>query len=408
MTTDDDLGPRAGDVPSGRHRKPPNPRTLRRARLALVAGALVILVGLIFEVSRIVSGSGTAVTAPHPGSPSASSVIPADPATSGSSSPTPSGPGGLTTVDPTSGTSSTSATTDSTPSPTSSQTGSAPRVPAGVSSAVVGVARGQLDALADLREQGVHGAPVVGAPLGEKVLTAPGVVVGRWESTRLPNAMTLAANNERALRAGKVVVAPGLPTATGTTRLKLPSGERISVPVQSAKTTAEAMRSVGGPACPTCQDIVITSVKSTTMPVQTHLGTVTVPAWRFAVRGSKAALVEPAVGPTGLLRFSPPYRGSLATVVTNSQLPLWRVALAKDRRTVTASIEPKDVAKRGGCWRLVAQETPGAVALYATKAPADASGACADRSGRVAVRLAEPLSSRVPVDTYWRRALTLR
>lgn len=413
MTTDD-LGTRPDDVPTGRHRKPPNPKTMRRARLALVGVAVLILVGLLFEVSRIVSGAGSTVTAPHPGSPSASPVIPSDssssspesPSSSGGPSPTESGPGGLTTVSP----STPSSTSSSEPTGTATSgtgPGAGSRVPTGVPAPIVGVSRGQLDALAALREKGVEGAPVATAPLGEKVLTAPGAVVGRWEGRRLPNKLTVAANNERALRAGKVVSAVTLPTATITSRVKLPSGQRISVPVQSARATLEEMRAVGGPACPTCQDVVLTSVRSTTMPVQTHLGQVTVPAWRFTVRDSKVTLVQPAVGPTGLLRFSPPYRGSLATVVKNSQLPLWKVALAKDRRTVTATIESKDVAARGGCWRLVAQETPGAVALYATKAPADATGACADRTGRVAVRLAAPLGSRVAVDTYWRRALAL-
>lgn len=412
MATDEDLGTRPHEVPAGRHRKPPNPQTMRRARFALVGAAVIILIGLLFEVSRIVSGSGSAVTAPHPGSPSASPVIPSDPAASSTASPaqsssdgaspTDSGPGGLTQVTP-----STPRTTGSGELTRTPPSAAAPRVPAGVPGAIVDVARGQLDALAALQEKGVDGAPVATAPLGEKVLTAPVAVVGRWEGRRLPNKMTVATNNERALRAGKVVTAVTLPTSTATGRLRLPSGQRISMPVQSARTTLEQMRAIGGPACPTCQDIVLTSVRSTTMPVQTHLGQVSVPAWRFTVRDSKVTLVQPAVGPTGLLRFSPPYRGSLATVVTTSQLPLWKVALSKDGRTVTANIESKDVAARGGCWRLIAQETPAAVGLYATKASADATGACADRSGRVAVRLNASLGSRVAVDTYWRRALAL-
>ncbi|MDO5710661.1 MAG: hypothetical protein Q4P32_02835 [Micrococcales bacterium] len=370
--------------------------------------SIVILIGLVFEVTRIVNGSADKVTA-STGGPTQSSIEGA-PSAASSRSPTnrlgPLSPastepitGGLTGVAPTK-----SASPAVSPGSPDSSLSAAPD---GVSAAVVEVAASQLRALAALRDVGVPGAPVVAALMGEKVRTGPGVVIGRWESSRLPNGMTAAANNDRALRAGDVVTYAKFPTATGTSRLKLRSGQRISVPIQSARSTLHELRSTGGPDCPACKDIVLTSVKSTTMPVQTHLGPLTVPAWRFTVRDSKVVLVHPAVAPAGLLRFTPSYRGSLAGAVKNSQLPLWRVALGKDNRTVTANLESKDVAKRGGCWRLVAQESSLGVALYAAKGKADSGGGCADRSGRVTVRLAEPLGSRVAVDTYWRRALAL-
>ncbi|GAB95876.1 hypothetical protein BJY21_000960 [Kineosphaera limosa] len=394
---------------SGRHRRPPNPRAILWARVAIVGLAAIVLVALLVEVVRLTADPTDKVTAAQPGSPGHTS--PSDVA----SAPTESDPprGGEATVPPTSPASPTD-----TPSPTQAPTQTpgtpdapdAPAVttPAGAPQPAAQLAAAQLARLHGLVAAANTGAPVATAPLGEHLVTVPGRQIGEWERTTLENGMTLAANNDRAVRSGRLVTHEAFPRATSEARVRLPDGQRYTAPVASAYETFMAMRAIEGPACETCRDIVLTSVKATTMSQDTDAGKVTLPAWEYTVRDSRVKLVRPAVTDAGLVRFTPDFRGAVPPAVEAAQLPLWRTSLSADKRVISAGIERRDVAERGGCWRLFASETDEAVAIYAAQGPADAAGACATPIGNVSVRLAAPLGDRTIVDTYWERALSLR
>lgn len=421
----DSQGAGAPPGPSaGRHRKPIRPGTVRAARVALVCGAVVVLIGVLVAVVRLTSDNTAKVTAVRPDSPVASlSPVVGGSGTSAGSVPSPgtsgtsgtsggsgtsgaSGTGGQVTVAP-----STSATSPAA-GPSPSETPAAPQVgtPAGAPAPVAARAAAAIADLARLQAAANPGAPVAAAPLGAGVRTAPGREQGAWGARRLANGLTLGANNERALRAGKVTASVDLPTATTVARVRLPSGERYTAPVASAATVFTQLQAGGGPACPTCEPVVVTGVKPATMVQDTDAGTVTLPAWSYTVRGSKVTLVRPAVTDAGLIRFGPAYRGGTPAAVDAQQLPLWRTAL-RQGRILTARLDPKDVKARatgGGCWRLFASQSDAAVAVYAAKGPADATGACADRAGNVSVRLAAPLGDRPVIDTYWQRVLALR
>lgn len=382
---------------SGRHRKPPNPKAMRIARVAIVCVAVGVLLVLIIEVVRLTADSSDTVTAQRPGAPMGMLTPVASPSATGGR--------GLATVEPSP---AATATPRATATPTATRRPEEVRTSAGAPTAASSLAARQLTRLSALRADAADSAPVAQAPLGENVLTVPGREVGSWEGRRLPNGMSVGANNDRAIKAGAVVTYEQFPRATSTARIRLPSGQRYTAPVISAYEAHLAMRETGGPACPDCQDVVLTGVRSTTMRQPTDAGDITVPAWEFTVRDSKVKLIRPAVGAAGLIRLTPAWRGTTDAGLEASQLPLWRPALSKNQRVITARIESKDVASRRGCWRLFASETDEAVAVYAAKGPAGASGACADRAGVVSVRLSAPLGGRTVVDTYWQRVLALR
>lgn len=398
-----------GEPSAGRHRKPVNPRSMRLARIAIVCGAIAVLVGVVVEVVRLTSDNSHGFTAPRPDSPAAS-LTPVIGAPTGATSGTTGRPGGLATLRPTTG-GSTSPSADPSPSPSSASSDTpavAVTTPRGAPAAVADRAATAISRLSGLMAPAESKAPIATAPLGERVVTAPGRELGSWESRKLTNGMTIGANNDRALRAGRVVTSAQLPTATTVARVRLPSGERYSAPVASARQVFDAMREVGGPACPTCQDVIVSAVRPTTMSTDTDGGPVTLPAWEFTVRGSTVRLVRPAVTQAGLVRFTPSYRGVIPAQVDAEQLPLWRTTVSKDGRYLAARLERKDVAERGGCWRLFASQSEESVALYAARGPADDSGACAGANGAVWVRLDAPLGDRPVIDTYWQRVLDLR
>lgn len=391
------------EASAGRHRKPGNPSSMRLARAAIVCGAIAVLVGVVVEVVRLTSDNTHGYTAPRPDSPVASlSPVIAAPTSPPAATTAPTGgPGGLSTVQPTDGSVSPTAVPSS---------GDAPVVPTprGAPSAVAQRAATAMTQLHRLVAAAAPNAPIATAPLGEGVVTAPGREIGSWESRALTNGMTLAANNDRALRAGRVVSSAQLSTATTVARVRLPSGERYSAPVASSRQVFAAMSEVGGPACPTCQDVTVSAVRPTTMVTATDVGPVTLPAWEFTVRGSTVKLIRPAVTEAGLVRFTPSYRGAIAAQVDAEQLPLWRTTVSKDGRYLAARLERQDVTERGGCWRLFASQSAGSVALYAARGPADDSGACAAANGSAWVRLDAPLRDRPVIDTYWQRVLDLR
>lgn len=394
---------------------------MRGARIAIVVCALLVVAGLVVAIVRLTTGSEKVVSqrpdAPTQSRPPVIGSVEGSPP-GDEQSPRQSPRGGLANVDPTATPSPPPAQTPSdatdeiTKNPTTGPTEPAAavsvRTPAGAPQGAAQRASEQLTRAQGLIAQANPGAPVASAPLGANLLTVPGRQIGSWESTRLENGMSLATNNDRALRAGRVVSSEEYSTATSQARVRLPSGQRYTAPVASARDTFQAMRAVGGPACADCQDIALTSVKATTMILDASAGKVTLPAWEFSVRGSRAKLVRPAVTDAGLVRFTPAYRGAVPAELDRDQLPLWRTSISDDKRVISAGIERRDVSARGGCWRLFASETDSAVAIYAAQGPADVAGACATPAGNVFVRLAAPLGDRVIIDTYWERALPLR
>lgn len=402
MEPDERPEPQTVSGSAGRHRKPANP--MRIARVAIVCAAIVVLLALITQIARLTGDDSGKLPAVQPNAPNST----ASPVASSS----PSRDGGLATVAPSATSPSTASAAPTGGSPgdveTEGPTDAEVRTPAGAPARPASLAGAQLDRLARLRADAAAGAPVAQAPLGENVLTVPGRAIGSWEGGRLSNGMSVGANNDRAIRAGAAVTYERFSRATSSARIRLPSGQRYTAPLISAYQAHLAMRETDGPACPDCQDVVLTGVRVTTMRQATNVGDVTLPAWEFSVRGSKVKLVRPAVGPGGLVRFTPAWRGKTNAGLASSQLPLWRPVRSKDGRVISARVEPRDVAARGGCWRLFASETDDAVAIYAAKGPADASGKCSGRGGTVSVRLTAPLGDRTVVDSYWQRVLALR
>lgn len=366
----------------GRHRSPEHPIPAPIRVAVIVVAVAVVLFTVLFVAQRLTSGDSV----DNPGQ-----AVPEAPAT-------PLEP----TAEPSASDSSTSSPAD-TPAPAPSPT-ETPWTPAGW-------AKDQLRRFDAVAATADPGALVFMGKFGDNVDNTPVSVSGKWRTDKLPNGMTVGNNHGRALRAGKITSPDPLPTATTVASVKVGKSVR-RLPVQSAQSTLAQLAAVNGPACEECEPIVVTGVTSTTTNVSTTEGRVQMPAWSYAVRGETARLVVPALAPTALLNTTPVWSGKPSAQVDAVMLPLWRTSLGKDGRTYVAHIDTELLAERlpaaesGLCWRLFADESDSAVAVYATHGKPVGTAPCVNEKGRVSVVFAKPLGSRTLLDVYWERAVS--
>lgn len=382
VANDIDADTRPAPGGRGRHRTPGAPPPwLSMARVVLaVIGVLVALWLVMLLVRQLAGGDAENTGGAVPG------------------------------VDATSETATETTTEAASPTDEPSATTAAPTPPAVASPTATGwsaqgAAATMLAAFEAQTEAAVPGALVLAGKFGDDVDNTSVVVSGEWGEGKLRNGLSVAENHEGALRAGKLTARNALPTATTTAKVAVTRSDVRRLPVQSARDAFGALVAVKGPDCAECQDIIVTGVTSTTTRIATTRGPLIVPAWSFAVQGTKARIVMPALAPTALLNPSPGYRGKVSADVAAGQLPLWRTELSRDGRVFTGYVDTAEVRKRGGCWRMYAAESVHAVAVYAAPGTGEATAPCASSIGKVTVRLAAPLGGRTLLDTYWTRAV---
>lgn len=372
------------DSRRGRHRVPgARPPWFSMAGIALAVIGVVLALWLVISLVSGIGGRGD-------DNPGAAAPSPEQPTGEPNPTGTPGDPTG--TAEPTSPSpapGSTSATTPATAAAWSPHE-SARQMLAAYDKQAAGAAKGAL---------------VVVGKFGENVDNSPVVVTGEWGTGKLRNGLTVAQNHEQALRAGKLTSRKALPTSTTVAKVAVTRSDVRTLPVASARDGFGVLTGARGPDCAECQDIIVTGVSSTTMKVATTLGPLVVPAWSYEVLGTKARIVVPGLAPTALLDPSGGYRAKIAPQVEAAQLPLWRTSLSKDGRVFTGFIDTDEMRRRGGCWRLFAEESAGGVAVYAASGTGVSTAPCASGNGRVTVRLAAPLGTRTLLDTYWSRAI---
>lgn len=388
MANESDATARPASGGRGRHRTPGAPPPwLAMARVVLaVCGVIVALwVGLSF-VTNLVRGDQANPSAAPATSDGATTDATGSTGSTGTEAPTGSASSGQT---------STPVTPTVPPSSPPSSTGWTPQK----------AATDLVKAFDAEAAAGSKGALVLAGKFGDNVDNTPVTVIGEWGTGKLRNGLTVAANHEQALRAGKLVARKALPTATTTAKVAVTRTDVRSLPVISARDTFATLTAKGRPDCAECQDIIVTGVAPTKTKVATTLGTVEVPAWSYEVQGTKARIIVPALAPTAMLDPSPPFRGKVPPDVDAGQLPLWRTTLSEDGRVFTGFVDTAEVRKRGGCWQLYAHESDTSVAVYAAAGSGSETSPCASSTGRVTVTLAKPLGGRTLLDTYWTRAI---
>lgn len=372
-------------------------RRERRRRERRVATTRAATAGVL---ALAVAGGAYALT--RPDAPAPDAAAPSTPSVASASSPASSAsPGGASpSAQPSASSPAPSVAQPSArPSPPAAATPvTAPTTPVTVAAGPPSVrARGLVAAFERLYAAGGGGALVATAPLGENVASTPVQVVGAG-----------AAQVQRAVRAGKVF-GSGVSATRAASGVVTGPGRRAVRPalMTPAAAVAQLAQATSAP-CPTCRAVGLTGPTPTRIALETTAGPVTAPAWSFGVRGSRARVVVSAVAPASWIQVAPPFRTAAPAAVAANQLPLWKVAVSPNGRTVVANIDRKAMAEKPGCWRLVPVESAHAVALTATRAKADATGACAPASGRVAATLPRALGTRTLLDTYWQRAIPAR
>lgn len=269
----------------------------------------------------------------------------------------------------------------------------------------------QLQAFETAAGKAVPGALVIAAKFGDDMDNSPVTVSGTWRDTKLANGATVAQNNARALRDGMVTAPDPLPTSTTTGTVRV-AGESRRLPVHSAADALARLAAVEGPPCSECEPLVITGVTSTTMNVSTTKGRVAIPAYSYAVRGERARVVVPALAPTALLNPTPVWSGTRPVEMRQNMLPLWRTSLGRDGRAFVGHVDTKILKDRqppadsGLCWRLFADESEHAVALYAAQGKPVGTAPCVNENGRMSVVFAKPVGERTLLDIYWERAIS--
>lgn len=112
-------------------------------------------------------------------------------------------------------------------------------------------------------------------------------------------------NNKLAWSTGHLVAAGPLPEAPGLGKVLHGSGSGVSTKVISADDALAAMTARRS-SCDRCTDLRVTGATLTMMDVQSSVGFVQVPAWRFTLEGTAVSLLRVAVPLTGLIRAAPP------------------------------------------------------------------------------------------------------
>lgn len=107
-------------------------------------------------------------------------------------------------------------------------------------------------------------------------------------------------NNKLAWLTGHLVAAGRLPASPGRGLVVDAAGRQIPTIVVSAQ-DALALMTADRTDCNGCTDLKVISARLTTMDISTSSGTATVPAWRFALKGTDVGLLRIALPETALL-----------------------------------------------------------------------------------------------------------
>ncbi|WP_460965483.1 hypothetical protein [Pedococcus soli] len=124
----------------------------------------------------------------------------------------------------------------------------------------------------------------------------PGEMVsqdGTWEDA-------VGDNDKRASLSGHLVAIAPLPTSSDKGVVVDGTGRRVPTSLVSATDTLAEMTRVRTD-CNGCTDLGVTSARLTTMQVSTSSGTATVPAWRFALKGTAVGLLRVALPDSALV-----------------------------------------------------------------------------------------------------------
>ncbi|NYG05828.1 hypothetical protein BJ986_000315 [Phycicoccus badiiscoriae] len=202
-------------------------------------------------------------------------------------------------------------------------------------------------------------------------------------------------NDKLAWLTGHLVAVATLPAAPGPVMVLTGAGQGVSSTVISAGAALAAMTARRS-SCGGCTDLEVTGATLTTMDVRTAAGTVTVPAWRFSLRGTAVTLRRVAVPPSALVRTPVPL-----TPAPGDGLRAESFEQAPGGRTLTVSFTGAhdEPGPCGADYRGVAFESDRAVVVAVLELPRKSSGqeiACADvGAGRsVEVPLRRPLGDR--------------
>ena len=182
------------------------------------------------------------------------------------------------------------------------------------------------------------------------------------------------------------------------------TGHRTSVPLISASAALERMSSAADDGCDGCVPLRLTHPHLGLMKLATIRGSASVPAWIFAVAGSRVRVAHPAVATDAMVTVTPvpgPADGVAMLATT----------LAADGQTLTVSFTGAPGPASTPCgadYTAHAVESPRAVVVIVREQRAPGEGACpAVGATRTAtVTLAAPLADRAVLDLPYGTPLT--
>ncbi|MEV4202024.1 hypothetical protein [Micromonospora globbae] len=123
--------------------------------------------------------------------------------------------------------------------------------------------------------------------------------LGDWEPAN--------GDNKLALSAGMIDARgplPDPPRETGTVTWE--SGQKRQVPLLSAEAALRRLREAGDGPCPGCVPLEVTAARLSTARIATTRGPAVVPAWEFALAGTRVRLTRVAVADEAVVTVTPP------------------------------------------------------------------------------------------------------
>ena len=218
-------------------------------------------------------------------------------------------------------------------------------------------------------------------------------LIGEWESGEIGE------NGKIALYAGAVQAVPALSDAAPpSAEVRWADGLTRTMPVLSPADSLAALQANGNKQCGTCQPLVVTGAKLSTVEVPTSRGQATVPAWEFTLQGTSVQITQVAVSPSAAPEIVPlagPGRG------------LESASGARDSLVLTVSFVGSPGTGDQMCgadYDGAAIESPYAVVVFVHEHPNTATmppnTGCAAMGARrsVTVQLAAPLGDRAVLD----------
>ncbi len=227
--------------------------------------------------------------------------------------------------------------------------------------------------------------------------------VGTWEPT-------IGGNNKIAVLTGHVRELPATATSADGSTVQWADGRKMPVRTISAH---QAVRTVQHPAgkqsCYGCTPVVLGDPRLTRAAVQTTTGNATVPAWSFAVRGSRVRITVVAVDTAAILPTLPEVSGPPGPYVAVDS------AVVVGPATLTLSFVGAPGTGRVECgadYTATAIESRHAVAVLVREVPHQepvGDGCAAVGHLRTAtVRLTAPLAGRAVLDAVHGQAVPLQ